>query len=120
MVRWRAWAHSFASGSFDNSPDDRASHARLTTGCAAPLLAQALSSTRAAGPPARALWAPGRWTAPKGSKGLGGHGFEPPQRGPGVLTPAGPRPGRSGRHDRPAEGAQLRRRRDPGMGSGTA
>src|SRR5919107_3411260 len=44
MVRRRAWAHSFTSGSFDNCPDDRASLARLTTACAAPLLAQALSS----------------------------------------------------------------------------
>jgi hypothetical protein len=24
VVRWRVWAHSFTSGSFDNSPNDRA------------------------------------------------------------------------------------------------
>ena len=30
MVRVREWAGSFTSGSFDNSPDDRASRARFT------------------------------------------------------------------------------------------
>src|SRR5215212_7973719 len=43
MVRWRAQAHSLDSGSFDNSPNDRASRARITTVYAAFLLAQALS-----------------------------------------------------------------------------
>jgi hypothetical protein len=35
----RARAHSFASGSLDNCPDDRVSCARITSECVAPLLA---------------------------------------------------------------------------------